>query len=66
MKKSWKYVDFRKLAGLEKDVETFMKNQTLNTGKRIQKEIKDLKRTRKARIRVKMKIKLTYLNYLPT
>ena len=46
-KKKWIYADTKKLAGLEKDVETSMIILILNIGKRIQEETEEAKRIRK-------------------
>jgi len=46
-KKRWSFVDSKKLVGLEKDVETSMIIQTMNTGKKTLKETEKAKETRK-------------------
>ncbi len=57
-KKKWISVDTKKLAGLEKDVETSMTTKTSNTGKRIQEETVEVERIRKKK---KAKTNRTYL-----
>jgi len=54
-RKSWKYVDFKRPAGSEKDVETFMKNQTLSTGERTQEETEEAERKGKISKKIKRK-----------
>ena len=43
MKMKWKFVDFKKLVGLGRDVETFMITLTQNIGKRFLEKIEEVK-----------------------
>ena len=63
IKKKWTSVDSRKLAGLGKDVETFMMNKIMNIGITTQEETEEVERTEKE---IKVKTHHICTDYLLT